>query len=153
MDAKEKSKPGFGQLVIGPAGSGKSTYCHAMKQFLTGTGRKVAIINLDPANDNMPFEADWDIAELITLSDVMDMMKLGPNGGLIYCMEFLEKNFTTMEAKLKEFQNEGFYLLVDCPGQVELYTHDNSIRSIIEKMTRMDIRVGKIPVLSIQSIY
>lgn len=141
MEKKEVPKPGFGQLVIGPAGSGKSTYCHAMKQFLTGTGRKVAIINLDPANDNMPFEPDWDISELITLSDVMDMLKLGPNGGLIYCMEFLEKNFDAMEIKLKELQKEGFYLLIDCPGQVELYTHDTSVKSIIDRMTRLDIRV------------
>ena len=31
----------FGQLVIGPPGSGKTTYCHAIKEFLTGVGRKV----------------------------------------------------------------------------------------------------------------
>ena len=61
METESSPKPGFGQLVIGPAGSGKSTYCHAMKQFLDGIGRKVAIMNLDPANDNMPFEPDWDI--------------------------------------------------------------------------------------------
>ena len=41
----------FGQVVIGPPGSGKTTYCNGMRQFLTGLGRKVAIVNLDPAND------------------------------------------------------------------------------------------------------
>ena len=34
-----------------------------------------------------------DIAELIKLEEVMDTYKLGPNGGLVYCMETLEKNY------------------------------------------------------------
>jgi ABC-type iron transport system FetAB ATPase subunit len=36
----------FGQLVIGPPGSGKSTYCDHMAKLLTEIGRKVAIVNL-----------------------------------------------------------------------------------------------------------
>lgn len=36
----------FGQLVIGPPGSGKTTYCYAMAKFLEKLGRKVAIINI-----------------------------------------------------------------------------------------------------------
>jgi len=135
------SKPGFGQVIIGPPGSGKTTYCHAIKQFLTGIGRKVVIVNLDPANDNMPFVPEWDLSELICLKDVMNLLKLGPNGGLLYCLEFLEKNFEHMEEKLKKFQEDGFYILFDCPGQVELYTHHTSVHTIVDRITRMDIRV------------
>ena len=29
-----------------------------------------------------------DIRELISLEDVMEELQLGPNGGLIYCMEY-----------------------------------------------------------------
>lgn len=36
----------FGQLVIGPPGSGKTTYCYAMTKFLEKLGRKVAVINI-----------------------------------------------------------------------------------------------------------
>ena len=36
----------FGQLVIGPPGSGKTTYCDAMCKLLTDLGRKVAVINI-----------------------------------------------------------------------------------------------------------
>ena len=32
----------FGQVVIGPPGAGKTTYCKAMQQFLTALGRKVS---------------------------------------------------------------------------------------------------------------
>jgi hypothetical protein len=79
----------FAQWVIGPPGSGKTTYCNGMSQFLTAMGRshplpleiypplqnsilpspkaqhnlpsnpvfhrKVCIINLDPANDALPY--------------------------------------------------------------------------------------------------
>ena len=31
----------FGQLVIGPPGSGKTTYCNGMQQYLLSLGRKV----------------------------------------------------------------------------------------------------------------
>lgn len=36
----------FGQLIIGPPGSGKTTYCNAMGKFLESLGRKVAIVNI-----------------------------------------------------------------------------------------------------------
>ena len=36
----------FGQLVIGPPGSGKTTYCKEIGKFLESIGRKVAIINI-----------------------------------------------------------------------------------------------------------
>ena len=31
----------------------------------------------------------------------MEALKLGPNGGMMYCMEFLEKNLDWFEEKLK----------------------------------------------------
>jgi hypothetical protein len=46
----------FGQLVVGPPGSGKTTYCNGMQQFFGLLRRRVAVINLDPANDALPYE-------------------------------------------------------------------------------------------------
>ena len=71
----------FGQLVIGPPGSGKTTYCNGMQQYLQLLGRKVAVINLDPANDSLPYEVAVDVGELVSLEAVMESVKLGPNGG------------------------------------------------------------------------
>lgn len=132
--------PAFGQIVIGPPGSGKSTYCAGMMEFLTGLGRKVAVVNLDPANDNLPYDCKINISTLISLSDVMDNLKLGPNGGLIYCMEYLEKNIDWLQNELKKL--DGWYILFDCPGQVELYTHHNSVRSIVKQLETWQFRVS-----------
>ena len=110
----------FGQIVIGPPGSGKTTYCKGMKEYLTAIGRKVAIVNLDPANEQVTYESAIDVTELVQLEKVMETMKLGPNGALMYCMEYLEKNLDWLEEKLDQsFSKEDvdeMYFLFDCPG-------------------------------------
>jgi adenylate kinase family enzyme len=45
------SRRRLGQIVCGPPGAGKSTYCDGMSQFFNAIGRKSTfIINLDPAS-------------------------------------------------------------------------------------------------------
>ncbi|XP_072178408.1 GPN-loop GTPase 2-like [Diadema setosum] len=129
----------FAQLVIGPPGSGKTTYCTGMKEFLSQTGRKVAIVNLDPANDFLPYQASVDISDLVTLADVMEKLRLGPNGGLVYCMEYLEKNLDWLKNQLDALKDH--YLLFDCPGQVELYTHHNSVRNIVTQLQKWQFKL------------
>ena len=45
----------YGQFVIGAPGSGKTTYWYALEQYFTTVKRDFVIINLDPANENMPY--------------------------------------------------------------------------------------------------
>ncbi|KAH9814437.1 hypothetical protein DFH28DRAFT_1221858 [Melampsora americana] len=54
----------FGQVVIGPPGSGKTTYCWGLQQYFKAIGRKSIIINLDPAVLEIPYETNIDIREL-----------------------------------------------------------------------------------------
>lgn len=51
--------------------------------------RNIEVVNLDPAVDFIPYKCAVDIRELICLSDVMEELGYGPNGGLVYCMEYL----------------------------------------------------------------
>ena len=139
-EARREAPYRYGQLVIGPPGSGKSTYCAGMKQFLTAVGRKVAIVNLDPANHVLPYPCDVNMADLITLDDVMTSLGLGPNGGLLYCMDFLQTNMEWLHHKLQLLQDAA-YLVFDCPGQVELYTHNKSVKEITERLIKWNIRV------------
>jgi len=140
MASEQKLKTRFGQLVIGPPGSGKTTYVAAMSELLKSMGRKVSIINLDPANENMNYEPDVDIANLIRVEEVMDELSLGPNGGLVYAMQFLMKNLEWLKEKLDQLPNNN-YLMIDCPGQVELYTVDQSMKNLIEYLSKMDYRL------------
>ncbi|KAL7607438.1 GPN-loop GTPase QQT1 [Lactuca sativa] len=131
----------FGQVVIGPPGSGKTTYCNGMSQYLQLIGRKVAIINLDPANDSLPYDCAINIEDLIKLSDVMNEHNLGPNGGLVYCMDYLEKNIDWLESKLKPLLKDHYFLF-DFPGQVELFfLHSNAKKVIMQLIKKLDLRL------------
>ncbi|RHZ22872.1 hypothetical protein DYB37_004661 [Aphanomyces astaci] len=82
-----------------------------MQQFLEASGRKVAVVNMDPANEQLPYVANIDISELVCLENVMDELHLGPNG-------------------------DSTYVLFDFPGQVELYTHEESVHNIVQKLEK-----------------
>ena len=129
----------FGQCVIGPPGSGKTTYCDGMQQFLTGTGRSCCIINLDPANDVLPYTPAIDIRELVSLEDAAADHRLGPNGALVFCLEFLEANIDWLVEKMASITDR--YVLIDMPGQVELYTHHNSVRTIMQELGKHQHRL------------
>lgn len=43
-----------------------------------------------------------DVRDLITHEEVMSELHLGPNGSMIYCLEFLEKNFEWLKTKIEE---------------------------------------------------
>jgi GTPase SAR1 family protein len=128
----------FIQLVTGPAGSGKSTYCTAVQQHCATLGplrkRNVHVANLDPAAETFGYDLSFDIRDLITVEDVMEELGLGPNGALIYCMEYLLQNMDWLEEELGKFDDDE-YLMLDCPGQIELYTHAPIIKKIIDQMS------------------
>ena len=121
-------------LAIGPAASGKSTFCLAVKEFLQNLNVKSCILNLDPANEFLPYNADIDICDLITLEDVCMSTDLGPNGGLFYCMEFILKNISWLKSQLFEHRNE--FILIDCPGQIELFTQNLVLVNILKELQK-----------------
>lgn len=90
----------FAQLVIGPPGSGKSTYCDGMQQFMSAIGRKCSVVNLDPANDHTSYPCALDVRDLVTLEEVMADDELGPNGAVLYALEELEENWDWLEERL-----------------------------------------------------
>lgn len=126
------------QIVMGPAGSGKSTYCHAVQEHFASLGRlrrrSVHIANLDPAAENFNYDVSFDIRELISVDEVMEELGLGPNGALIYCMEYLLENLDWLRSELDGYEDDECHLLLDCPGQIELYTHVPIMRKIVDEI-------------------
>jgi Conserved hypothetical ATP binding protein len=57
----------FGQIVIGPPGCGKTTYCMGMQMFAEAVGRNCKVVNMDFANDSLPYTAAIDVRELVSL--------------------------------------------------------------------------------------
>ncbi|GAM85076.1 hypothetical protein ANO11243_030790 [Dothideomycetidae sp. 11243] len=135
----------FAQLVVGPPGSGKSTFCDGMQQFLHAIDRNCAVINLDPANDHTSYPCALDVRDLVPLEEVMEQESLGPNGGVLYALEELEHNIEWFEERLKEIKDE--YLVIDCPGQVELFTHHNSLPTIFHRLEKLGYRLVVVQLL------
>lgn len=114
----------FCQLVVGPAGSGKSTYCAVLQDYLQMMHRTAHIFNFDPASDFVPYAAATDIRELIAAQDVMEYCSLGPNGALVYALEYAlmdPSQQSWLDEALGDYPDD--YLIIDFAGQVELFTH------------------------------
>lgn len=43
-----------------------------------------------------------------------DSLRFGPNGGLVFCMEYFANNFDWLESCLGHVEDD--YILFDCPG-------------------------------------
>ncbi|KAH7638972.1 GPN-loop GTPase 2 [Dermatophagoides farinae] len=150
----------FGQLIIGPAGSGKTTYCHVISQHLLNhLNREVIIVNLDPDNETFPYQCHLNIHEMIRMTEVMQNENLGPNGSFLYCMDFLYKNIDWLYQRINEEfskckqriqstminnsekidsqrrrRQRRPYILFDCPGQIELYTNYPVFKNLIHHL-------------------
>ncbi|EHL02416.1 putative GPN-loop GTPase 3 like protein [Glarea lozoyensis 74030] len=125
----------YGVLVMGPAGAGKSTFCSALITHLRNNRRSCFYVNLDPAAEEFTHEPDLDIKDLISLEDVMEEMGLGPNGGLIYCFEFLLENLDFLTEALDPLSEE-YLIVIDMPGQIELYTHIPILPALVKHLTK-----------------
>jgi len=140
----------YAQFVMGPAGSGKSTYCSTIQQHAADGKRVVEIVNLDPAAEHFSYQPSVDIRDLIQLDDAMEDEELhyGPNGGLIFCLEYLLENSEWLREQLcggSDNECEGDpdddYLIFDMPGQIELYTHLDTGRKLIKLLESWNFRL------------
>lgn len=129
-----------GVLVIGPAGSGKSTFCDQLHRHTENARRRVHVVNLDPAAEHFAYPVAADIRDLVSLEEVMGELRLGPNGGLVYCMEYLVENLDWLEDALDDIGPDE-YVIFDCPGQIELYSHVPAMGQIVRELQRMGFNI------------
>lgn len=138
----------YAQIVLGPAGSGKSTYCSSIVEHCEVSKRSVHVINLDPAAEHFDYPVAWDIRDIISVDDVVQTLGFGPNGGLVYCMEFLLNNLEELEETLGNYEDD--YLLFDCPGQIELYTHIPVMKNLVDFIQQKGYRAAAVYLLDSQ---
>lgn len=118
----------FCQIVVGPAGSGKSTYCAILQDHFSLLHRTVSVFNFDPASETIPYTAAVDIREFVSVQDVMEYCSLGPNGALVYALEYALSDPSQqawIDDALGDYPDD--YLLIDFAGQVELFTYYDCI--------------------------
>lgn len=119
---------------VGTAGSGKSTLVKSYRDWLGNNGIDCMTINLDPGVDMLPYDADIDIREWVALDEVMGEYNLGPNGAQIVAADLMAVNIKKITDLLDGVRTE--YVLVDTPGQLELFAFRESSNVIVEAFGR-----------------
>jgi Conserved hypothetical ATP binding protein len=82
----------------------------------------------------------------------MEEFDLGPNGGLVYCMEYLLANFSWLEDKLKQLGSQ--YVLFDCPGQVSNtlpFQHEHHLSNVNSNLSKKKTTYISVETLSFQA--
>ncbi|HUT26930.1 MAG TPA: ATP/GTP-binding protein [Methanomassiliicoccales archaeon] len=121
---------------VGTAGSGKSSLVYAFQEWLTLQGLDSITVNLDPGVENIPYQPDVDIRDWVRVDDVMESYGLGPNGAQIVAADLMAINAKDLAESLEKFRTN--YVLVDTPGQIELFAFRQSSEVIMEELGKED---------------
>jgi GPN-loop GTPase len=121
-------------LVIGMAGSGKTTLMRSLSGLLLATGQAPYVINTDPAVAHLPYSANIDIRDTVNFKEVMKQYGLGPNGGILTALNLFTTKFDQVLELLKKRQDTLTHVLVDTPGQIEAFTWSASGQIITESL-------------------
>lgn len=111
-------------FLVGTAGSGKSLLAAALEKWLVDTEISTTVVNLDPGVDVPPYTSDVDIREYVDYGEVITKFGLGPNGALVASMDMAIGYLPDIRDDMLERETD--YVIVDCPGQMELFAYRNS---------------------------
>ncbi|CAN6325415.1 unnamed protein product [Urochloa humidicola] len=109
-------------IVIGMAGTGKTTLMHRLVCDMQATNKRGYVVNLDPAVMTLPFGANIDIRDTVRYKDVMKEYGLGPNGGILTSLNLFATKFDEVVSVIERRADQLDYVLVDTPGQIEIFT-------------------------------
>ena len=112
--------------LVGTAGSGKTILTSSLQTYLTTKGASLTTVNLDPAVKHIPYQADVDIRDYIDFDQLIDEHKLGPNGAMIAAADLMADHFNDIRDDIEELGESSSVVLVDTPGQMELFAYRRS---------------------------
>lgn len=135
----------FMVFVIGPAGSGKSTFTSSFRDWLVPQNVPVTILNMDPAVEELAYLPDIDIREYVFVRNIQEKYKLGPNGAIIASVDLSVEYLGEINSQVEE-SPEG-YVLVDTPGQMEIFMYRQSGEIITSMLCGSGRRCAAVVVL------
>ncbi len=106
-------------FFLGTAGSGKTTLVKAFSEYLEDIDMEVSLINIDPAVEELPYSPDFDIRSYVDAREVMRKFGLGPNSALVTSVDLALTKAKEIKEELDQIKAN--YVLVDTPGQIELF--------------------------------
>eukprot|EP01095_Lingulamoeba_sp_RSL-Kostka_P005644 TRINITY_DN1705_c4_g1_i1.p1 TRINITY_DN1705_c4_g1~~TRINITY_DN1705_c4_g1_i1.p1 ORF type:complete len:366 (-),score=112.04 TRINITY_DN1705_c4_g1_i1:131-1228(-) len=130
-DIEEKPKPPT-LIVIGMAGSGKTTFMQRVCAELHMKKVPSYIINLDPAVYKVPYGINIDIRDTINYKEVMKQYGLGPNGAILTSLNLFSTRINQILDLVEKRSVDVDYILLDTPGQIEVFNWSASGNIITE---------------------
>lgn len=121
-------------FIIGTAGSGKSMLTASFSEWLKISKQGVATVNLDPGVLTLPYSPDVDVRNYVDIESLMEKYDLGPNGALIMAADLIADNVEKISEEVEELKLD--VVLVDTPGQIELFAFRASGPYIASELTR-----------------
>jgi len=121
-------------ILIGMAGSGKSTWMHRLVVRLQAEKKRVYTINLDPAVRNVAYPVNVDIRDTVNYKEVMKHFGLGPNGAIMTSLNLFATKFDQVLGLLDKRAPDLDYVLVDTPGQIEVFNWSASGQIICDAL-------------------
>jgi GTPase SAR1 family protein len=109
-------------FFIGMAGSGKTTLVHRISIDLSFIKKNHYIINLDPAAIACPYTPNIDIRDTIDYKKIMKDYFLGPNGAILTSLNLFSTRFSQIKNIIEANETRFDYILIDTPGQIEVFT-------------------------------
>ncbi|KAJ6987763.1 hypothetical protein D5086_016294 [Populus alba] len=119
-------------IVVGMAGSGKTTFLHRLVCHTQASRIRGYVLNLDPAVMTLPYGANIDIRDTVKYKEVMKQFNLGPNGGILTSLNLFATKFDEVIQVIEKRADQLDYVLVDTPGQIEIFTWSASGAIITE---------------------
>ncbi len=117
-------------FVVGTAGAGKSSLVTSFQRWARFLEIDVMAVNLDPGAERVHYDPEFDVRDLISLSDVMDEYDLGPNGAQILAADLVATQAHDIQEELSSLS--GDMLVIDTPGQVELFAFREASSHLVE---------------------
>ena len=121
-------------FIIGTAGSGKSLFTAAFSEWLKLSKQDVAVVNLDPGVLKLPYSPDVDVRNYVDVGNIMEKYGLGPNGALIMAADLIADEVENITRDIEAVDAD--IVLVDTPGQMELFAFRASGPYIVDELTR-----------------
>jgi GPN-loop GTPase len=121
-------------FIIGTAGSGKSLFTAAFSEWLKMNKQDAAVVNLDPGVLKLPYSPDVDVRNYVDASDIMEKYGLGPNGAAIMAADLIADEVENITRDIDEAHAD--IVLVDTPGQMELFAFRASGPYIVNELTK-----------------
>jgi GPN-loop GTPase len=111
-------------FITGTAGSGKSLLTSKLLQWYNDRNSFSISLNLDPGTLDLPYEPDVDVRNYIDINTLMSSYQLGLNGALIMASDMIATRLEEIQDEINSLNAE--YVLVDTPGQIELFAFRES---------------------------